>query len=92
MTLSRFVIERDVPGVGLNDTAGFCALAKVSNDALRRLGKRIQWEHSYVTGNKIYCVYLAEDEQVVREHARIAGFPANVITPVVTILDPTSER
>jgi Protein of unknown function (DUF4242) len=92
MTLSRFVIERDVPGVGLNDAAGFCALAKVSNDALRRLGKRIQWEHSYVTGNKIYCVYLAEDEQVVREHARIAGFPANVITPVVTILDPTSER
>ena len=92
MTLKRFVIERDVPGVGLNDEAGFCALARVSNEALRRLGKRIQWDHSYVTGNKIYCVYLAEDEQVVREHARIAGIPANVITPVVTILDPTRER
>ena len=92
MTLSRFVIERDVPGVGLNDAAGFCALARVSNEALRRLGKRIQWEHSYVTGDKIYCVYLAEDEQVVREHARIAGFPANVVTPVVAILDPTTER
>lgn len=92
MTLRRFVIERDVPGVGLNDEAGFCSLARVSNEALRRLGKRIQWEHSYVTGDKIYCVYLAEDEQVVREHARIAGFPANVVTPVVAILDPTTER
>jgi len=92
MTLKRFVIERDVPGVGLNDEAGFCALARVSNEALRRLGKRIQWDHSYVTGDKIYCVYLAEDEHVVREHARIAGIPANVITPVVTILDPTRER
>ena len=92
MTLKRFVIERDVPGVGLNDEAGFCALARVSNEALRRLGKRIQWEHSYVTGDKIYCVYLAEDEQLVREHARIAGFPANLVTPVFAILDPTSER
>jgi hypothetical protein len=92
MRLKRFVIEREVPGVGLNDEAGFCALSKISNDALRRLGKRIQWEHSYVTGDKIYCVYLAEDEQVVREHARIAGIPATVITPVVTILDPTRER
>ena len=92
MTLRRFVIERDVPGVGLNDAAGFCALTRVSNEALRRLGSRIQWDHSYVTGNKIYCVYLAEDEQVVREHARIAGFPANVVTPVVAILDPTTER
>lgn len=92
MTLKRFVIERDVPGVGLNDEAGFCALTRVSNEALRRLGSRIQWDHSYVTGNKIYCVYLAEDEQVVRDHARIAGFPANVVTQVVTILDPTRER
>lgn len=92
MTLRRFVIERDVPGVGLNDEAGFCALTRVSNEALRRLGKRIQWEHSYVTANKIYCVYLAEDEHVVREHARIAGFPANSVMPVVTILDPTRER
>jgi hypothetical protein len=78
--------------VGLNDEAGFCALTRVSNEALRRLGSRIQWDHSYVTGNKIYCVYLAEDEQVVRDHARIAGFPANVVTQVVTILDPTRER
>ena len=92
MTLKRFVIERDVPGVGLNDEAGFCALTRVSNEALRRLGSRIQWDHSYVTGNKIYCVYLAEDEQVVRDHARIAGFPANVVTQALTILDPTRER
>ena len=92
MTLKRFMIERDIPGVGLNDEAGFCAMSKISNDALRRLGGRIQWEHSYVTGDKIFCVYLAEDEQVVREHARIAGMPANVITQVVTVLDPTRER
>ncbi len=90
--LRRFVIERDIPGVGSNDEAGFCAAAGVSNAAIRKLANRIQWEHSYVAGNKMFCIYLAENEAAIREHARISGFPATTITPVVRILDPTAER
>jgi hypothetical protein len=90
--LRRFVIERDIPGVGSNNDSGFCAAAGVSNAAIRKLANRIQWEHSYVAGNKMFCIYLAENEGVIREHARISGFPANTITPVVRILDPTAER
>lgn len=90
--LNRYVIERGVPGVGLNDQAGLCALSKVSNDALRKLAPRVQWEHSYVTRDKIFCVYLAENVAAVREHARLAGFPADTITLVSAVIDPTSER
>ena len=88
----RFVIEREIPGVGSNDQAGFCSAAGVSNAAIRKLANRIQWEHSYVAGHKMFCIYLAENEEAIREHARISGFPANVITPVVTVIDPSTER
>ena len=88
----RYVIEREVPGIGLNDTAGYCNIAKTSNDALRKLAPKVQWEHSYVTTNKTFCIYLADDEQAVKEHARLSGFPANIITVVNTIIDPTTER
>jgi hypothetical protein len=90
--LKRYVIERDIPGVGANDEAGFCAAAGTSNTVLRQLGTRIQWDHSYVAGNKMFCIYLAENEDLIREHARISGFPASVIHPVITIVDPTNER
>ena len=89
--LKRFVIEREIPGVGSNDAAGFCAAAGVSNAAIRKLASRIQWQHSYVAANKMFCFYLAESEDVIREHARISGFPASVITPIVTIIDPATE-
>jgi hypothetical protein len=90
--LKRYVIERDVQGIGLSDHAGFCSITKTSNDALRKLATRVQWEHSYVAENKTFCIYLAEDEAAVKEHARLSGFPANIITPVDVILDPTTER
>jgi hypothetical protein len=90
--LKRYVIERDVPGIGLNDEAGLCSIANTSNAALRKLATRVQWEHSYVTGNKTFCVYLAEDEAAIREHARLSGFPANIITPVNAVIDPTTGR
>jgi hypothetical protein len=90
--LKRFVIEREVPGIGSNDQAGFCSVARTSNAALRKLATRVQWEHSYVAANKTFCVYLAEDEEAIREHARLSGFPANVITPVVEIIGPATER
>ena len=90
--MKRFVIEREVPGVGLNDQAGLCDMAKISNAAIRKLAPKVQWDHSYVTGDKIFCIYLAEDEHAVREHARLSGFPANKITPVITIIDPTTAK
>ena len=90
--LSRYVIERDMPGVGLNDAAGLCDVARVSNAALRKLAPKVQWEHSYVTENKIFCVYIAEDANAVKEHARLSGFPVNRITLVHAVIDPTTAK
>jgi hypothetical protein len=87
--MKRYVIEREIPKVGANDEAGFRQIAVGSNAALARLAPDVQWEHSYVTGDKTFCIYLAEDEEAIREHAKLAGIPANRITPVVTIVDPT---
>ena len=90
--MKRYVIERDVPGIDKNDAAGFCSIAKTSNAAIRKLATRVQWEHSYVVADKTFCIYLAEDEEAIREHARLSGFPANKITPVVEIVDPTTAN
>jgi hypothetical protein len=89
--LRKFVIEREVPGIGDNDLAGLGAATRISNGALARLDG-IQWQHSYVTGHKTFCIYLAESEEKIREHARLSGFPANRITEVTEVIDPTTER
>jgi Nickel responsive protein SCO4226-like len=89
--LRKFVIEREVPGIGGQDRAGMGQAAKVSNGALARIDG-IQWQHSYVTADKTFCIYLAESEDQIREHARLSGFPANKITEVTEIIDPTTER
>jgi len=88
--LKRFVIERDIPAVGKMTGQDLKGAAQASNAALSQLAPRVQWEHSYVTGDKTFCVYLAEDEEAIREHARISGFPASKITPVTGIIDPTT--
>lgn len=90
--MKRYVIEREVLGFGANDAAGFCSAAKVSNGALARLAPKVQWEHSYVVANGTVCIYLAENEDAIREHARLSGFPANRITEVVRIFDPTTAN
>jgi hypothetical protein len=89
--MRKFMIERDIPGVG---SLGACELsdaATTSNDALAKLAPRVQWQQSYVTGNKTFCVYLAEDEDVIREHAELSGFPANVITEITGVIDPATS-
>lgn len=86
------MIERDIPDVGRMDDAELCGAARTSNEALAKLAPRVQWQHSYVAGDKTFCVYLAESEDAVREHAELSGFPANVITEVKTIIDPTTGR
>ena len=86
--LKRYVIERDMPGVGSMNREQLKGAAVASWDALAKLYGKIQWEHSYVTGDKTFCIYLADGEATIREHARLSGFPANIITEVRTVIDP----
>ena len=88
--MKRYVIERDVAGVGASDAKQCAMIAATSNAALAQLAPRIQWEHSYFTADKTFCIYLAEDEAVIHEHSRLSGFPANKITLVTEIVDPTN--
>ena len=88
--MNKYVIERTVPGAGEMDESALAAIAATSNGVLRDLGPDIQWLHSYVGGDKITCVYLAADEDLVREHARCGGFPIDSVTRVQTIIDPTT--
>jgi hypothetical protein len=88
--MKKYVIERNVAGVGNNDRNGLSGIANQSNAALAKLRPRIQWQESFVTGDKTFCIYLAEDEAVIREHARLSGFPANIITEVKAVIDPAT--
>lgn len=85
--MHRYVIERDLPGAGDLSQAQLKNVATTSNAVLAELGSGIQWEQSYVTGDRIYCVYLAENEQILREHAKRGGFPATRISEVTNVLD-----
>jgi hypothetical protein len=89
--MKKYVIEREIPGVGSNTHEGFVKAAAQSNRVLDGL-EGIQWIQSYATSDKLFCVYLADDEQVIREHAEKSGFPATKIHPVKTIVDPTTAN
>ncbi len=89
--MKRYVIERDLPGVGGMNSAELGGAARASNAALARI-PGVQWEHSYVAGDKTFCIYLAESEGRIREHAEMSGFPATRITEVAAIIDPTTEQ
>ena len=88
--MKRYVIERDVVGIGAMSDDELAGAAKTSNAALAELAPRVQWEHSYVAGDKTFCIYLAEDEDSIHRHAEMSGFPATKITPVSGIIDPTT--
>ena len=90
--MPKFVIERDLPGAGQMNSQQLQELAKSSNKVLRDMGPKIQWQHSYVTGDKIYCVYIAPDEATVREHAARGGFPANRVSRVAEVIDPSTAE
>jgi Nickel responsive protein SCO4226-like len=87
-TMRRYVIERDLPGLGDLNRDQLRGAAQTSNATLAELGTGIQWEHSYVTQNRMFCIYLAENEQIVREHAKRGGFPATIVTEVKSVIDP----
>jgi hypothetical protein len=88
----KYVIEREIPGAGKLSSEELHAISQKSCGVLQNLGPRIQWVHSYVTDDKIYCVYNAPDEETVREHARQGGFPANRISRVFATIDPTTAE
>ena len=88
--MKKYLIERDIPGVGGLSADQLKGAAATSNAALSQLAPRVQWVQSFVAADKTFCVYLAEDEDVIREHARISGFPASRITEVPGQIDPTT--
>ncbi len=90
--MPKYLIERNIPGAGNLSAEQLKAISQTSCGVLNKMGPQIQWVHSYVTTDKIYCIYIAPNEEMVREHALQGGFPANVITKVSTIIEPiTSE-
>jgi len=88
--MRKYVIERVIPGIGQSGRSELRAAAETSNEALAQLGPDVQWVQSFVTDNATYCVYLARDEEVVRQHAALSGFPATRISEVRSIFDPTT--
>jgi hypothetical protein len=90
--MPKFVIERQVKGVGRSSNTELHAMSQKSCDVLRAMGPEIQWLHSYITGDKIYCVYIADNESLIREHARKAGFPADSVNLVTAVIDPTTAE
>ncbi|NGZ86109.1 DUF4242 domain-containing protein [Duganella aceris] len=90
--MPKFVIEREIPGAGILAAAELQAISQKSCDVLNELGPSIQWIHSYVTDDKVYCIYQAPDEATVRRHAELGGFPANSIARVRTIIDPSTAE
>jgi len=90
MEMHKFVIERDIPGAGGLSADVLQSISQKSCGVLKELGSEIQWVESYVTDDKIYCVYIAANEELVREHAKRGGFPANRISQVRTVIDPTT--
>lgn len=90
--MPKYVIEREIPGVGKMKADELQAVSQKSCDVLQAMGPQVQWVQSYVTGDKIYCVYNAENEELVREHARRGGFPANSVSRVMAVIDPTTAE
>jgi len=90
--MPKFVIEREIPGAGKLSPTDLKSISQKSCGVLSSLGPSVQWVHSYVTGDKIYCIYHATDESLVRRHAELGGFPANKISQVTTIIDPSTAE
>jgi hypothetical protein len=90
--MPKFVVEREIPGAGNWTPEQAAAVSRKSREVLDSMGPQIQWVESFVTGDKVYCLYIAPDEETVREHARRGGFPANKISEIKSIIDPTTAE
>ena len=90
--MPKYVIEREIPGAGNLSPQELQSVSQTSCNVLRKMGPDIQWVQSYVTGDKVYCIYIAPNEEMIREHAREGGFPANSISEIKTTIDPTTSE
>jgi hypothetical protein len=90
--MPKFLIERDLPGAGNLSLEELCAMSASSATVLKRMGPHIQWVESYVTDDRLYCLYIAPDEAAIKEHAQLGGFPVNRISEVRTMIDPTTAE
>jgi hypothetical protein len=90
--MPKYLIEREIPGLGKFSAEQLQAASQTSCGVLQKLGPQIQWLHSYVTDDKLYCVYIAPNEEMVREHAKQGGFPANQVSEIKTVIDPTTAE
>lgn len=90
--MPKYVIEREIPGAGKLTAQELHGISQTSCGVLQKLGPQIQWLHSYVTGDKVYCVYIAPNQEVIREHAAQGSFPANRISEVKSVIDPTTAE
>jgi hypothetical protein len=92
MTMPKYIIERTIPGASNLSSDELRLIAQQSCNVLERLGSQIQWVQSYVAGDKFYCVYIASNQELIRRHARCGGFPADLISKIQTVIDPTSAE
>jgi uncharacterized protein DUF4242 len=91
-TMPKYIIEREIPGAGNLSAEELQAISQKSCSVLNQMGPQIQWVQSYVTGDKVYCVYIAPNEEMIKEHAEQGGFPANRISEVKSLIDPTTAE
>jgi len=90
--LKRYIIERDIEGIGEMSLVELCGAARASNQAIGQIGHDVQWNHSYIAGDKSFCVYLAKDEETIHKHAELSGIPVTAITEVPQIIDPLTAN
>ena len=90
--MKRFLVERELPGIGSMSIVELCGAARASNQAIAQIGSGVQWLHSYIAGDKSFCIYLAEDEATINRHAELSGIPVSRITEVLQIIDPLTAN
>ncbi len=90
--LKRYVIERDIPGIGSMSVTELCGAARASNQAIEQLGQDVQWLHSYVAGDKTFCVYLAKDQATINRHAELSGIPVSNVSEISQVIDPLTAN
>lgn len=90
--MKRYMIEREIPGIGEMSVTELCGAARASNQAIHQIGGDVQWQHSYVAGNKTFCIYLAQDEAIIHKHAELSGIPVSLITEIPQIIDPLTAN
>jgi hypothetical protein len=90
--LKRYLVQRDIPGIGGMSVVELCGAARASNNAIDQIGPRIQWQHSYVASDKVFCIYLADSEDTIRAHGEMSGIPVTSITEVPQVIDPLTAN